>query len=223
MLTFLTVLNSQPCLSTIHMLPSRPRVAFFWGIFTATRLGPSVSLITTSLLVYCRQLISDGPAAVVCGVCARPAGERWSDPASPSYSGPSVLCALEHGGLSVGKQSSRKHANEPGEPPDMQSPCAWGLEGAECQLLGSWPVKLFQVRGTRRAGLVMAFHERLIACIPRCVPLFGVHQTLDDSRTFRLLGTSPQCPYLGKIQNLLSHPQWLVEADHREEPVGGRG
>lgn len=96
------------------------------------------------------------------------------DPASPSYSGPAVLCALERGGLGVGKQSSREHANEPGEPPDTQSPCAWGLEGAECQLLGSWLVQLFQVRGTRRAGLVMAFHERPIACVPRCVCHFLV-------------------------------------------------
>ena len=103
----------------------------------------------------------------------------------------------------------------------MQSPCTWGLEGAECPLLGSWLVKLFQVRGTRKAGLVMAFHERPIACVPRCVPLFGVHQTLDDSRTFRLLGTSPQCPYLGKIQNLLSDPQWLRQTTVRSLGAGG--
>ena len=91
--------------------------------------------------------------------------------------------------------------------------CGWGLA---CQA--------FLSQGHQKGWLVRASRDGPAACIPRCALLcVYVHRTLDDSRIFRLLGPSSQCPYLGNMQLCSApHPRPETERDRLEEP-GWRG
>ena len=89
---------------------------------------------------------------------------------------------------------------------------------------GGLACQAFLSQGHQKGWLVRTSCDGPAACIPRCVPLcVCVHRTLDDSRIFRLLGPSSQCPYLGNMQLCSApHPSSETERDRLEEP-GWRG
>lgn len=124
--------------------------------------------------------------------------------------------------LHVRKRSGERSSDPPGGLEWHQGPCAPVWKGLSVTL-PRWELAChFPARGSRKAGLVTAFHEGPQTVSPDVCRFFVSTQPL-MMRTFRLAGSSPQCPYLGKVQNLVKHPPPVVGGDHWKEPGGGGG